>query len=61
MRYCNLLNRCLLTRNTHTSSFMSISKTGRVLAFMETMMVERDAWLEGTMEAERKILSVDLD
>lgn len=52
MRQCNLLNKCLLNRNNHTSSFMSK---------METVMKGRDAWLEGTMKAAKKILSVDLD
>lgn len=28
---------------------------------METVMKGRDAWLEGIMEAAKKILSVDLD
>lgn len=39
---------------------MSIRKTGTVFAFMETVMEERDACLEGTMEAEKK-MSVGLD
>lgn len=40
---------------------MSMSKACRVLIFMETTRKGKDAWLDGTMEAEKKIPTVDLD
>lgn len=40
---------------------MSESKAGRVFIFMEATVKGKDAGLDGTWEAEKKILAVDLD
>lgn len=40
---------------------MSESKAGRVFIFMETTVKGKDAGLDGTWEAEKKILAVDLN